>query len=137
MSVELVMPPNHLILCRPLLLPPSILPSDPWICKERQPYSCVISGVALNTIIIVDQSSSQDTTDVGDACLLLWMGVSVLGEGVPYIINMYPEHTTCSMFCSGNRANENFAFVELLWFWGEPDNKQGMEIHFYENKDEG
>ena len=27
MSTELVMPSNHLILCRPLLLPPSILPS--------------------------------------------------------------------------------------------------------------
>ena len=27
MSIESVMPPNHLILCHPLLLPPSILPS--------------------------------------------------------------------------------------------------------------
>ena len=27
MSIELVMPPNHLILCRPFLLPPSIFPS--------------------------------------------------------------------------------------------------------------
>ena len=27
LSIELVMPSNHLILCRPLLLPPSILPS--------------------------------------------------------------------------------------------------------------
>ena len=27
MSVELVIPPNHLLLCRPLLLPPSIFPS--------------------------------------------------------------------------------------------------------------
>ena len=38
------------------------------------------------------------------------------------------------MFCSGNRANENVALMELLWFWGEPDSKQGMEMHFYENK---
>ena len=27
MSIELVMPFNHLILCRPLLLPPSVIPS--------------------------------------------------------------------------------------------------------------
>ena len=27
MSIELVIPSNHLILCRPLLLPPSIFPS--------------------------------------------------------------------------------------------------------------
>ena len=30
MSVEFVMPSNHLILCRPLLLPPSIFPSIKW-----------------------------------------------------------------------------------------------------------
>ena len=28
MSIESVMPPNHLVLCRPLLLLPSILPSN-------------------------------------------------------------------------------------------------------------
>ena len=30
MSIELVMPSNHLILCRPLLLLPSIFPSIKW-----------------------------------------------------------------------------------------------------------
>ena len=30
MSIELVMPSNYLILCRPLLLPPSIFPSIRW-----------------------------------------------------------------------------------------------------------
>ena len=30
MSIELVMPSNHLILCHPLLLPPSIFPSIRW-----------------------------------------------------------------------------------------------------------
>ena len=34
MSVELVMPSNHLILCRPLLLPPSIFPSIRVFSKE-------------------------------------------------------------------------------------------------------
>ena len=33
-SIESVMPSNHLILCRPLLLPPSILPSIMVISKE-------------------------------------------------------------------------------------------------------
>ena len=33
-SIELVMPSNHLILCHPLLLPPSILPSIMVISKE-------------------------------------------------------------------------------------------------------
>ena len=34
LSIELVMPSNHLILCRPLLLPPSILPSVRVFSKE-------------------------------------------------------------------------------------------------------
>ena len=34
MSIELVMPSNHLILCRPLLLPPSIFPSIRVFSKE-------------------------------------------------------------------------------------------------------
>ena len=34
MSIESVMPSNHLILCRPILLPPSILPSIRVFSKE-------------------------------------------------------------------------------------------------------
>ena len=34
MSIELVMPSNHLILCRPLLLLPSIFPSIRVFCSE-------------------------------------------------------------------------------------------------------
>ena len=34
MSIALVMPPNHLILCRPLLLPPSIFPSITVLSNE-------------------------------------------------------------------------------------------------------
>ena len=34
MSIELVMPSNHLILCRPLLLPPSIFPNIRVFTKE-------------------------------------------------------------------------------------------------------
>ena len=34
MSIELVMPSNHLILCRPLLLPPSIFPSIRVVSNE-------------------------------------------------------------------------------------------------------
>ena len=44
MSIELVMPSNHLILCRPLLLPPSIFPSirvfsnESVLCIKRPKY---------------------------------------------------------------------------------------------------
>ena len=48
MSIKLVMPPNHLILCRPLLFPPSILPSIRVFSNEsalriRQPNYCSFS----------------------------------------------------------------------------------------------
>ena len=38
MSVESVMPSNHLVLCRPLLLPPSILPSIRVFSNESAPH---------------------------------------------------------------------------------------------------
>ena len=37
MSIELVMPPNHLILCHPLLLLPSIFPSIRVFSNEKRP----------------------------------------------------------------------------------------------------
>ena len=48
MSIELVMPPNHLILCRPLLLLPSIFPSIRVFSNEsvlhiRWPKYCSFS----------------------------------------------------------------------------------------------
>ena len=39
MSIELVMPSNHLILCRPLLLPPSIFPSIRVFSNESALHS--------------------------------------------------------------------------------------------------
>ena len=44
MSIESVMPSNHLILCRPLLLPPSIFPSVRVFSNESVPR---ISGQSI------------------------------------------------------------------------------------------
>ena len=41
MSIELVMPSNHLILCRPLFLPPSIFPSIRVFSNESKNYRTV------------------------------------------------------------------------------------------------
>ena len=48
MSIKSVMPSNHLILCRPLLLQPSIFPSirvfsDEWVLRLRWPKYCSFS----------------------------------------------------------------------------------------------
>ena len=40
MSIELVMPSNHLILCRPLLLPPSVFPSIRVFSNESVLHIC-------------------------------------------------------------------------------------------------
>lgn len=63
--------------------------------------------------------------------------MSVSGEGVANAVNIDPGHTTCQTFCSGNKANEDFALLELPLLWGKPGNKQGMEIHFYKDNDKG
>jgi len=44
MSIELVMPSNHLILCRPILLPPSVFPrmknfADKSLCSQSYGFS--------------------------------------------------------------------------------------------------
>jgi len=60
MSIKLVMPSNHLILCRPLLLPLSIFPSimvfsKQWILKEINPdthWKTDVKAEAPNTLVI-------------------------------------------------------------------------------------
>ena len=50
MSIEWLMPSNHLILCRPLLLPPSIFPSSRGFLDESVlcvPFLCTVSKVLL------------------------------------------------------------------------------------------
>ena len=52
MSIESVMPPNHLILCCPLLLPPSIFPSirvfsnESVLCIRCQSIGTLVSALA-------------------------------------------------------------------------------------------
>ena len=47
MSIASVMPSNHLILCRPLLLLPSIFPSPAELGQESQASSCLRKGTPL------------------------------------------------------------------------------------------
>ena len=54
MSIESVMPSNHLILCQPLLLPPSIFPSirvfssDTVLCLHQEANRVAKSGTGLS-----------------------------------------------------------------------------------------
>ena len=55
MSIELVMPSNHHILCRPLLLPPSIFPSIRVFSNE----SVLISGQSIGSFNFNISSSNE------------------------------------------------------------------------------
>ena len=53
MSIESVMPSNHLILCCPLLLPPSIFPSIKVFSKESVLSTrCQSIGVSVSTSVL-------------------------------------------------------------------------------------
>ena len=49
MSVNLVMPSNHFILCHPLLIPPSIFPSIRVFSNESALHNCQSIGISAST----------------------------------------------------------------------------------------
>ena len=69
MSIELVMPSSHLILCHPLLLPPSIFPSIRVFSNE---------SVLLDYHRIPDLSSLRHTANLHWLSILLTVYVSML-----------------------------------------------------------
>ena len=52
MCIELVMPPNHLTLCRPLLLMPSILPSIRLFSSSLHQVAKVLSVLSKEPIVL-------------------------------------------------------------------------------------
>ena len=52
MSMESVMPSNHLILCHPLLLLPSIFPSIQWISSSHQGAKALVLASVLSKNIL-------------------------------------------------------------------------------------
>ena len=81
MSIELVMPPNHLVLCSPLLLLPSIFPSIRVFSKEsalhiRWPNI----GVSVSTSVL--PMNSQASFPLG------WTGwISLLSKGLSRVFS--------------------------------------------------
>ena len=81
MSIELVMPSNHLILCHPLLLLPSIIPSIRVFSNE----SVFASG---GQNIIVSASASVLPMNIQDWFPLGWTGwISLLSKGLSTVFN--------------------------------------------------
>ena len=70
MSIESVIPSNHLIFCRPLLLPPSIFPSIKVFSNES---AFCISGqsIRVSTSASVLSMNNQGGFPLGLTCLIL------------------------------------------------------------------
>ena len=75
MNIELVLPCNHLILCRPLLLPPSIFSNESVLCIQDQSIGVSASASILSMNI-------QDWFPLG------WTGwISLLSKGLSRVFS--------------------------------------------------
>ena len=81
MSIELVMPSNHLILCHPLLLPPSIFPASGSFQISQFFASCGQSiGISASTSVL--PMNIQDWSPLG------WSGwTSLLSKGLSRVFS--------------------------------------------------
>ena len=81
MSIELVMPSNHLILCHPLLLPPSIFPSIRVFSNESTLHIRWPSiGVSASTSVL--PMNTQDQSPLG------WTGwISLQSKGLSRVFS--------------------------------------------------
>ena len=77
MSIESVMPSNHLILCHPLLLLPSIFPSIPGSFQMSQFFTSGGQSIRVSASASVLQMNTQDWSPLG------WTGwISLQSKGL-------------------------------------------------------
>ena len=82
MSIELVMPSNHLILCHPLLLPPSVFPSIRVFSNES------FLRIRWPKFIGVSASASVLPMNIQDWFPLGWTGlISLLSKGLSRVFS--------------------------------------------------
>ena len=108
MSIESVMPSNHLILCRPLLLLPSILPSIRVFSNE----SVLASGwqsIGASTSASILPKSTQDWFPLRLA------GLTLLSKGLSRVFSS----TTVQKHCVWSIAHVQKILLLLLchWWW--------------------
>ena len=81
-SIESVMPSNHLILCRPLLLPPSIFPSI-RVFQMSQLFKSGGQNIGISTSTSVLPMNIQDWSPLG------WTGwISLLSKGLSRVFSI-------------------------------------------------
>ena len=103
MSIESVMPSNHLILCRPLLLLPSVFPSIRVSSSES--VLCIIFGQSIGASVL--PMNIQDWFPLG------WTGwISLQSKGLSRV---FSNIVTCNLTKPSSE-------ISLYW-WSEVKNK--------------
>ena len=109
MSIELVMPSNHVILCHPLLLAPSIFPSIRVLGSTWYETSNGISLKAGPVLKMPKRRLQNQDWGIELACLpwgILWPGeVTSLGplSSLPWAAGPCPKTSLCRGHCDGQR----------------------------------
>ena len=115
MSIELVMPSNHLILCHHLLLPPSICPSIRVFSNESVHHIRGLVNVNYRVFIYCTchfQSGSLFFILASSVCKSLWCLISALTQGGEggHLLRL-----TCSVALWGGRNTANRYHLHV---WG-------------------
>ena len=81
-SIELVMPCNHLILCRPLLLLPSIFPNIRVFSNESALRISIGQSIGVSVLTSVPPKNTQDWSPLG------WTGwISLQSKGLSRVFS--------------------------------------------------
>ena len=107
MSIKSVMPSNHLILCHPLLLPPSIFPSTRVFSNESVLHIRCLVNVNYRVLIYCTchfQSGSLFFILASSVCKSLWCLISALTQGGE---GGHLFRFTCSLVLWGGRNTTN------------------------------
>ena len=81
MSIESVMPSNHIILCHPLLLPPSIFPSTRVFSNDRL-FSSGSQSIGVSALTSILLMNTHDQSPSG------WMGwISLHSKGLSRVFS--------------------------------------------------
>ena len=92
MSIELMMPSNHLILCCPLLLPPSIFPSIRVFSNESSLFTSGGQSIGASASASVFPTNIQDWFPLG------WTGwISLQSKGLSRVVSniTFQKHYFC------------------------------------------
>ena len=119
MSTEPVMPSNHLILCHPLLLLPSIFPSHPTISASVTPFSSCLPSFPASGSFLVSRLFPWGSQNIGASASTSVLPMNIQGWLVwsPYSPRDSQESSPAPQFENSNSSALNLLSSLLLVHW--------------------